>query len=180
MTVIASAHFIRKSVRIEPVEMCTDSCASTSSARTLAWINPCRINRVKKCQAGFTLIELIMTMVIVGILAAVVAPRFFDNNVFQERGAADQVKAALRYGQKVAIAQRSTVNVVITAAASSDCGTRLTGGNVNCVISNSVAVVPANPTVTFNALGQRTLGTGSITVGSSPAITIEAETGYVH
>ena len=135
---------------------------------------------MKKRQVGFTLVELIMTMVIVGILAAVVAPRFFDSNVFQERGAADQIKAALRYGQKVAIAQHGLVNVVITTAASSDCGTQLTGGNISCVISNSVTVAPTNPTVTFNALGQRVSATGSITVGSAPAIIIEAETGYVH
>lgn len=138
-------------------------------------------SRMNDNQRGFTLVELIMTMVIVGILAVFVTPRFFDNNVFQERGAADQMKAALRYGQKVAIAQHKPVAVNITSAGSSDCGTALTGGNVNCVISNSVAVAPPLPkTVTFNALGQPVPNAAdSITVGATN-ITIEAETGYVH
>jgi MSHA pilin protein MshC len=136
---------------------------------------------MKERQAGFTLVELIMTMVILGIIAAVAMPRFFDTNVFQERGAADQVRAALRYGQKIAIAQRGAVSVNITAAANSDCGTQLTGGNVACVIEDGVAVVPALPrTVTFNALGQPVPNAaGLIRVGTTD-ITIEAETGYVH
>ena len=50
-------------------------------------------------QRGFTLIELIMVMVVVGILAVFVAPRFFDANVFKSRGFADQVQATLRYAQ---------------------------------------------------------------------------------
>ena len=58
---------------------------------------------VEDCQHGFTLIELIMVMVIVGILAVFVVPRFFDANVFQSRGFADQVQATLRYAQKEAI-----------------------------------------------------------------------------
>lgn len=136
---------------------------------------------MKERQAGFTLVELIMTMVILGIIAAVAMPRFFDTNVFQERGAADQVKAALRYGQKVAIAQRGAVSVNITAAANSDCGTVLTGGNVNCVISDSVTVVPALPmAVTFNAGGQPVPNAEVSVVVGTTTITIEAETGYVH
>ncbi len=130
-------------------------------------------------QGGFTLIELIMTMIIVGILAVVVAPRFFARNVFQERGAANQVQASLRYAQKVAIAQRRNVSVTVSSAAVSDCGTALVGGNINCVISNSVTVAPALPlTVTFNALGQPGAAV-SVTVGTI-TINVEAETGYVH
>jgi MSHA pilin protein MshC len=129
-------------------------------------------------QRGFTLTELITILVIAGILAAVAVPRFFDNDVFLSFGAADQVRAALRYGQKVAIAQHRNVNVTITSGANSDCGTVLTAGNVNCVISNRVAMVPAAPpTVTFNALGQPNAA-AAISVGTI-AINVEAETGYV-
>lgn len=130
-------------------------------------------------QGGFTLVELVMTMVIIGILAVTVIPQLFGTNVFEDRGAADQVKAALRYGQKVAIAQRGPVSVNISAAAVSDCGATLAVGNVNCVISNNVTVAPALPqTVTFDALGQPGAA-ASFTVGAS-TITVESDTGYVH
>lgn len=139
----------------------------------------CLFGSRARYQRGFTLVELIMTMVIIGVLALAVAPRFFETNVFQERGAADQIKAALRYGQKIAIAQRRDVVVQISAAANPDCGTQLAGGNVNCVVSNQIVVTPA--TITFNALGQPVPNAaGSITVGAANTITIEAETGYVH
>lgn len=127
---------------------------------------------------GFTLIELIMTMVIVGIISVVAAPRFLDTNVFRDRGTADQVRAALRYGQKVAIAQRRDVTVTISSAPTSACDTTLTGGNVSCVIDDKVVVVPGLPrTYTFNGLGQPGAA-NLITVGAT-AINITAETGYV-
>jgi general secretion pathway protein G len=37
------------------------------------------VNRVKKQQAGFTLIEIMVVIVIIGILASVVVPRVMDN-----------------------------------------------------------------------------------------------------
>lgn len=61
---------------------------------------------------GFTLIELLMVMVVTGILAALGASRFFDNSAFEARDYADQAKAMIRYGQKLAIAQGRQVYVV--------------------------------------------------------------------
>lgn len=132
--------------------------------------------------AGFTLVELIMTMVIIGIISAVAIPRFFETSVFQDHGAANQVKAALRYGQKVAIAQRRTagVAVTITADSTSNCGAELNAtGNVDCVIRTGVAVDQTLPwTVNFYARGNPD-GAASVVVGTT-TINIEAETGYVH
>jgi MSHA pilin protein MshC len=120
-------------------------------------------------------------MVIVGIISAVAIPRFFETSVFQDRGAADQVKAALRFAQKTAIAQHRNISVAISGgAASSDCTTTLAGTipELTCQVKSTVTAGAG--TYTFNALGQRTAGTDCITVSGSNIIKVEAETGYVH
>lgn len=55
------------------------------------------------------MVELIVVMILVGILGAIGAARFFDRTGFDTAGFADQVGAMLRFGQKVAIAQRRPV-----------------------------------------------------------------------
>lgn len=65
---------------------------------------------------GFTLVELVTSIVILGILAAAIGPKFFDNQSFSERGYADELAAALRYAQAVAVASGCGVAVTINAA----------------------------------------------------------------
>lgn len=161
------------------------------------------------CQRGFTLIELIMVMVVVGILAVFVAPRFFDVNVFKSRGFADQVQATLRYAQKEAIAQHRNVCVAITPSditltianaipslATSPCSptpTLVIPGQAGNNISTPSAAITLSPATTFNfdALGKPwdVLGTTPSTIqkpitislsGATIIIYVEAETGYVH
>ena len=57
------------------------------------------------------MVELIITILILGILAAVAGPRFFDADVFQSRGFYDYAMSTLQYANKVAIAQRRAVFV---------------------------------------------------------------------
>jgi MSHA pilin protein MshC len=142
-------------------------------------------------QRGFTLVELVMTITIVGILAAVVAPRLSDNSIFQSRGFADQVQASLRYAQKIAIAQHrfvcvsfGTNNITLTIGASPDCGAPLVStGDSSYVITAPSGIAfgtsPAPANFNFNALGKPSFATAqSITVsGYASAITVEAETG---
>lgn len=53
---------------------------------------------------GFTLVEMVLVIVIIGIVSAVVGPRFFDRQVFNERVFFEESLAAVRYGQKLALA----------------------------------------------------------------------------
>lgn len=148
-----------------------------------------RTNRQAYLSPGFTLIELVMTIVILGILSAVVVPKFFDNSVFQARGFSDQVQATLRYAQKTAIAQHrfvcavfSTSSVTLTLGVTATCGTPLlspsTGANyvLNAPTGIIFSTIPAN--FYFDPLGRASLATSGA-VGFA-TITVEAETGYVH
>lgn len=94
---------------------------------------------------GFTMIELIMVMVLMGVMAVFAAPRIFNSGNFNARGFHDETLAFLRYAQKTAVAQRRTVCIVFAApgpaaaslsiasvAASGICDRSLTGPNKNC------------------------------------------------
>lgn len=61
------------------------------------------------------MVELIVVMVIVGILGAVATARFFDRGTYETREYADQARAIIRYGQKLAIAQNRPIYVSATA-----------------------------------------------------------------
>ena len=90
-------------------------------------------------QFGFTLVELIMVIVIVGIIGAVVAPRFFSRTTFDASGYNNQMLALVRYGQKLAIAQNRNVFVRLNGTSVALCynaacgaGARvLAAGNTN-------------------------------------------------
>jgi MSHA pilin protein MshC len=60
---------------------------------------------------GFTMVELILVIVLVGIVSAVAMIRFFDRTVYDAATATEQLRAILRYGQKIAIAQHRDVFV---------------------------------------------------------------------
>lgn len=62
--------------------------------------------------AGFTIVELVVVLVIMGILGAIGVSRFWDNSIFQNRAYADQARSIIRYAQKLAIAQNRSIFVI--------------------------------------------------------------------
>lgn len=64
---------------------------------------------------GFTLVELVMTIVILGILSATALPKFFDLSVYQERTFFDDTINAIHYAQKLAVTTGCNVQVQISA-----------------------------------------------------------------
>ncbi len=64
---------------------------------------------------GFTLVELVAVLGLLGILAAVSGPRFFARSGFDERLFFDDARAAVRHAHKLAVATGCPVQVTIAA-----------------------------------------------------------------
>lgn len=100
---------------------------------------------------GFTLIEMITTLVLVGILAVTALPRFFDFSIYRERGLFDDTLNALRYGQKLAVATGCNVLFV---SSGNRFQIRRPGNRTGCASTNSTdftlaAARPGNSTTNY-------------------------------
>ena len=148
-------------------------------------------------ERGFTLVELVLVIVITGILAAIAAPRFFQSTVYTQRAYADELGAALRLAQKVAVATDCPAQVSLSvsgyavaqqAASGNTCNPQDTTWSTPVIGFNDVAVqntapsgVVVSPTGSFVFSGSGALTSGPATTLSvgSHTITIDALTGLV-
>ncbi len=114
-------------------------------------------------QRGFTIVELIMVIVIIGILAAVVGPRFFTKSNFDERFYFEEVLSTVRYAQKLAVASGCYIQVQVDAAGAAlqhfnGCGDKGPGVTVSgdYAVANQQQIIKAGAApfaVVFNSLG---------------------------
>lgn len=149
-------------------------------------------------QAGFTLVELVIVIVILGALAVVVLPRLGEGS-FRSAAFAEQVATAFRYGQRLAVATGCEIRVEVSSATNSytvrrrsdgtetSCGT---AGGFTLDVPNPVGsgafggtatagiVVSQGLAITFNAQGLPNPNGGTAVVGGR-SIIVEADTGHV-
>jgi MSHA pilin protein MshC len=146
---------------------------------------------------GFTLVELVVVITIAGVLAAYVAPRFWSQQAFSDRGYVDELAAALRSTQKAAVITGCPAQ--LTLASNSFAATQQAAAGNACDLSDTTwptpvlsadgsaiqDTAPANTTAVptgvfqFDTQGRLSSSPGAtITVGTH-TITIIAGTGLV-
>ncbi len=151
---------------------------------------------------GFTLIELVMVIVLLGIMAAVVVPRFVNVSSMNAAAFADKLRADIRYAQNLAMARNQRYRVYVnTAPAPTPNGYAVVNVSSGMVAQDpagqgtlSVTLntgqyagitvnTPPGGYVEFNSLGASTAGADvTITVNGDATltVTITAQTGAVN
>jgi MSHA pilin protein MshC len=157
---------------------------------------------------GFTLIELVTVLLILGIMSVYVAPKFTGFNSFSDNGFQSQVIGALQFARKAADAQRRNVKVSLaansltitvdtlnddTAGAGSYAALALPApqnqngcaSNQVCAPSSGILTLTGPSSLVFSPIGQANASSYLYTVadagtGFSANVTVDPISGYVY
>ena len=156
----------------------------------------------RRGQRGFTITELVVTVVILGVLSASAMSRFSNATSAQERGYADQVLSAIHYGHRIATVGGCDLrvqmnNAGLTLASWSTCSPVSHTGATTAIAhpdgsGTFVLAVPSGVTtgtldIYFDAKGSphttstsaRLTAATTLAIGPRTVI-IEPETGFAH
>ena len=137
---------------------------------------------IRNPQSGLTLIEVIVVMAIIGILAAVVVPKFdfTTSSRASVDGAAYMIASDIRYAQECAMANRVSKEIRFTSGSNSYSFSPTSSLDPSGRLPSGVTI-GTTVTFTFNSLGEPTTSAGwTVTVpGSTKTITVTNYTGKV-
>jgi MSHA pilin protein MshC len=150
---------------------------------------------------GYTLVELVVVITITGIMAAYIAPRFWTQQTFSDRGYVDELAAALRSTQKAAVITGCAAQLTLsTSSYVANQQKQATSGDTNTCNPNDTTwptpllsadgsaiqnTAPANTTASpsgifrFDTQGRLSLSPATTVTVGTHTITILAGTGLV-
>jgi prepilin-type N-terminal cleavage/methylation domain-containing protein len=156
-----------------------------------------------KRQNGFSLIELVMVMVVIGILAVMATPRLGNLSTYSLTSATADLLEAIRYAQQQSMSHSGAANfeVMVTGtgftvtqngASITNPITGASGYSQESAVWDGISITSATGTITFDSRGRPTCGGGlppcalaNVTLtlelnGESKTVTIERYTGYAY
>ena len=156
-----------------------------------------------KANAGFTLVELVTVIVILGVLAAVGLPRFFGTAAYENRAGVDRAVSALGFAQQQAMSRLRRIRVQAGAealvlhycnsaeAVGADCATSWQPlpppGAAGAQWELGVSVgIGGGTSLYFNALGRVVDKSGNPRTGNfdlsvaGSTVRVVGETGFAH
>jgi MSHA pilin protein MshC len=146
-------------------------------------------------QAGFTLVEMVVVMLLMAVITAVGAARYAARDPFAAQGVADQLSSGLRVAQLSARAQRRPVHVVLDtspprlqACWDNACTQPLEPPGGGAWLNDTEGLVLSrSASFSYQADGSATLASvlqvrvvSADGVTQSPTVQVEAGSGHVH
>lgn len=156
--------------------------------------------RVFACK-GFTIVELVVTIIILGVIASVAGPKFFGTSSYEAMGFSQTLSTSLGYAQKLAMNTGCNTRVAIASGSmmlyqgSTTCTdatltksvVRVTGGDFTESVPGGLSVDSFD--LYFDARGRpHEYSDGSLVTttkvinlnGGARQVKVEAETGFVY
>lgn len=137
--------------------------------------------------SGFSLIELIAVIILLGIISVVALPRFYSTDAAAIQSARDQVLSAFFTAQQLAMARASTsntiqVNVVASGLNVTENGAPVvaTGGTYPLTLPEGVIITAGTGTYAFDKLGRTEPGQIVMARGSTSATVRVEASGYAY
>lgn len=155
---------------------------------------------MRRTHSGFTTVELIVVLVLLGILAAYAAPKFAGRGGYTELTARQDLKQSIRYAQQLAMGRTDHTIKLVTVTNTTPHKIDVLqddvsiGGNVGDIypksmasdislgtVSNGINSPGSATTLTFNRLGATTDATISVTGPQQQLnVCVVGSTGYAY